>query len=59
MMLHRRRWIMQASLLLCLGIICCLGIAAMGSIPEYKWLAALLAVTAFVLLRVLGLKMND
>jgi len=33
---------------------CLLAVAAVGSIPGYKWLAALLGVVAFTSLRALG-----
>src|SRR5262245_16266178 len=49
-----RKWAVRASALLGAGIVCCLCIAAIGSVAEVKWLAALLTVAAFVLLRVLG-----
>jgi hypothetical protein len=49
-----RRWVIEAVVLLAVGVICCLVVAVVGSISEYKWLAMLLVVGTFVLLRALA-----
>lgn len=46
--------VMWESILSGVGILCCLAVAAVGSLLGYQGLAALLAAATFVLLRVLG-----
>jgi hypothetical protein len=53
-MTHKSQWWSQAVFLLAVGIVCCLVIGAVGTLPGYKWLAGVLALVTLVLLRVLA-----
>ena len=54
-----RLWVIQGLILLTIGILCCLVVAAVISIPGCRWLAAPLVVMVFVSLRVLGTLMSE
>jgi hypothetical protein len=51
---HIRWWAIGVLTVALVAAVCCLIVAAVGSIPGYEWFAGLLAVVLAVSLRVLG-----